>query len=776
MRYTIYVDRTKLNVNISATLVSDKASIKQGIGNKVLLLGKNEISIIVVSELGFSKSYELNIIRAENKNTITDISLLDNNDKEISLNFDSRTKRYNIDVPYHTNSVNIKVQYDGYYGTIYGGGLKLLSVGENNISVYVYSEANIKGTEYSLFITRKNADRNNYLSDLQVIVNGVNKISNFDKTINRYSVKVGDNVTVIRINATPESSTSSVNGVGTISLTEFSGDLESGNVIFLDVEVKNELGEAKIYYINISRDGVNLSDDNAIHAVTIIGSDGVSYFGTSDFDSSNYSYRVVVPYRVSSISVDVVSGGTVTGKDNYQITTIEEKIIDIYAVSQSGIKGKVYRFTIIREEANDETKLNYIKINGELLDGFNPEVKQYTLDVSNEIDYAYLDIELMNQTGNYSLIVNGLAFESNLIPLIEGTTFININVFADDSSFRIYSISIYRDYTRYQLKSLLVKNYNLLNQREQIVVFNKDIYNYYVSIPYDKTSIEIEASVEDGLTYSISKLDSFDVGNNEVIIRVSPSDNTSAHTDYKLVVIRKNKVSSDVTALNVLIPECEDFTSFNKDVERYEIEVASNIKTVNFDISFAEREDEIQPSYEVLNNGSLSFGENNLVLIITSSDGTNRAYYYFTVKRKNVVLSSPKIDEISEFSIDYNDSVDYYTYQVEKGVTSLHISFEKDNDGTSFLVRDNKLYEGRNVIVIEVLSNDDLVRKINIIVYRREAKVSMQMEQILITGGAIVASIIITVAVILIKKRKIEEEEITLNKETTSSDESTLKK
>lgn len=738
--YTVYVSHGTPGVTIGATTEEATSTITSGVGYKAIQSGRNEQTIVVNAENGAVQNYKLTIYCGERKNTITDIRI-NGLGSGNEFTFNAATTSYPaITVPYKTQFVEIEVDYDGQYGTITGEGTKPLNVGNNTITVYVTSEVFDKGTSYTIQIIREAVDTNNYLSGLEVIEDGVNLINNFSSFLNNYVLVLKDTTNSIRINAQLDSPKATLSGdYGLVSLSKFSGQLASGNVIFLTITVTAENGVTNDYRISVSRENVDLSNDNEITNIEVVGSDGVTYFSSTDFDVETLEYKNnILPYFITSFTVSVTSNANVFFKENNSSTSTKTKTFvftnndpvgfTVYAISQSGIQGKMYEFIFTRELADDTTHLNYIKINGEIIDNFESTLFTYNIKKPYSVKTIDINVSPVSKDSSYSIIANGVNLnkDGSQIPLNEGVNVITITVFAQSGAFDIYTLNITRQSNKPVLSNIDVDGYILQDVNGQEIQFNENVLEYYVVVNYEVTSVDITAETYDPtitarIFYDGGKKLSVGVNKNVVRIYAIPDDSDLVPTLYTVYITRKTRNTDNINVGGITIGQAPGFAlNFKSDVYEYSITVQSNVTKLDIDISFDISADETLPKYEVIGNDGLKFGNNTVVIIATSSLGINKAIYIIDVERERVKLSSANISQISEFANDYSNDVDVYSYQVDGSVSSLDISFETDNDSTEYIVSENakNLKKGSNRVTVDVYSEGELAKQITLMVFR----------------------------------------------------------
>ena len=190
------------------------------------------------------------------------------------------------------------------------------------------------------------------------------------------------------------------------------------------------------------------------------------------------------------------------------------------------------------------------------------------------------------------------------------------------------------------LKSLKV------NQGTLSPEFNARTYDYTVDVGNDVESIKITASAEDSkATISGTGTKKLKEGSNVFNVNVKAENGTEK--TYKITVNRKETTESDLKLETfelkqitldgeyepiVLSPE------FKPDVYEYTCEVGEDITSL--DVSAIAVKDEY--IVEIYGNENLQVGENEVIILVRSSDGEKNARYTIKVTRK-----APEIMPIS---------------------------------------------------------------------------------------------------------------------------------
>lgn len=243
--YTARVTTEKVKVEFTTMYSRSTTDIKSGIEHN-LIPGSNNIKITVKSPSNTEKTYTLNIVRIDNKDTNGLLSELSINNKKIDLtenNYNYKeTVDYSITDPnfvYKTEKPTTKVEVIGN---------KELVVGENKFTIKTTSEANTV-YEYNIIIVRqsKTLSSTNTLKSLKI----KNHKIDFKSSELNYAV-ILNNEKSLEIEAIPTDKYSKV----TISNNK---DLKAGKIITIDVESETNIVKTyKIYIKEQEQKKVNI--------------------------------------------------------------------------------------------------------------------------------------------------------------------------------------------------------------------------------------------------------------------------------------------------------------------------------------------------------------------------------------------------------------------------------------------------------------------------------------------------------------------------------------
>ena len=246
--YSINTEKSALNISA----VSEDGTGKiVGTGNKKIKYGNNKFDIKVTSEVGTVKTYTINIIREDNRDTNNYLSNLSIDKGNITFN--KNTTSYKVTVNPNVEKITISATAESNKAKISGIGSKKLKYGNNKFEIKVTAE-NESIKKYIINVNR--TDNRSSEADLSNLsIEGFN--IDFNKETNYYELEVPNDTESINISASSVSSKSKISGIG-------QKDLVIGENNF-EIKVTAENGEVKTYTLNIIRKEVEIKTYTLIY-------------------------------------------------------------------------------------------------------------------------------------------------------------------------------------------------------------------------------------------------------------------------------------------------------------------------------------------------------------------------------------------------------------------------------------------------------------------------------------------------------------------------------
>ena len=253
-----------------------------------------------------------------------------------------------------------------------------------------------------------------------------NDFSGFRRDTTTYTVEVPNDVSKVKIYATPLDSKATVSGTGTVTLKEGANSFK--------ITVTAEAGNTKTYTLNITRvsatDDTDDSENEESEArLKNLGIKPEEY-DFSGFKRDTTSYSVEVPNEVTEIEVyaePVSSKAQITGTGTITLNEGVNKV-EVKVTAEDGTE-MVYTLEITRvasttneeePETNKELGLSSLNIkNFSLSPKFDPETYEYTLGIRNDIDSLEIEAKANNSNATVEIVGNeNLKDGENIITIL----------------------------------------------------------------------------------------------------------------------------------------------------------------------------------------------------------------------------------------------------------------------------------------------------------------------------------------------------------------------
>ena len=171
-----------------------------------------------------------------------------------------------------------------------------------------------------------------------------------------------------------------------------------------------------------------------------------------------------------------------------------------------------------------------------------------------------------------------------------------------------------------------------LNIEGLVPEFNKDVFDYYLTINNNINNLEI-------LTVPENKNSKIDIIGNEnlkeglniIKVQITSEDNTSS-SSYTINVTKTNNIEDANTNLETLaIQNYLLYPNFDNTVTNYNVEVSNDTNNINL---LAIPEDE-EATVEINKNEELQEGNNNIKITVTAKNNYTKKVYNINVYRRN---------------------------------------------------------------------------------------------------------------------------------------------
>ena len=344
------------------------------------------------------------------------------------------------------------------------------------------------------------------------------------------SISISCDSTTLTINST---TTCVVNGYSNEEVSAItakyntSGEISIINVSSSNVWQGNGSGGSFDLYTDENKVGNLPIGTFTIKASANVGSGTITFYSVN-FSDASYNSNVI-----SGISITINTKAQETPTPQPTIPNSNQPTPDVPSENDNVVSDNNHTSNNIDTKNNDAT-LKSLTISSANIN-FSSDIKEYNLEVSNEVDKVTIDAIANNDKAK--------VFIPEDLSLRLGNNSFEIKVIAEDNTESIYKINITRLdkvlSSNSKLKTLKIKGYN--------IKFNKDTYIYNLG-DIKESSLNIDFAKED--TKSKVKIyGNENIRKNDVIlIKVTAEDKTT--TEY---IIYANNVNNNVK-LSFIIP------------------------------------------------------------------------------------------------------------------------------------------------------------------------------------------------------------------------------
>lgn len=204
--YSVSVNEDVTNININASAEDSGATIS-GTGSKSLNYGKNTFSIVVTAPNGDKKTYQIIVIRKDDRSSNNNLSNLTVNGGTLSPGFSSNTTNYHLSVPFSVENLSVRATPADNKSKVSIENQNNLVAEETTAVKITVTAENGSSKVYTINVTRgkdpsKVLSTNSYLANLTVSTGQLSP--SFNKEQTKYIVYVPNEVEFIEINAEVE--------------------------------------------------------------------------------------------------------------------------------------------------------------------------------------------------------------------------------------------------------------------------------------------------------------------------------------------------------------------------------------------------------------------------------------------------------------------------------------------------------------------------------------------------------------------------------------------
>ena len=659
-----------------------------GDGQVVLDPGENKIEIAVTSEDGSkTNTYVYNIERDMSGNCMLESLSVTNVENDIE--FDQDILEYYMIVPNTIDHLDIEAIPEVKTLTPNIIGNTNLKVGLNDIYIIINAE-NGEQLVYIIHAYRMMSG-NTFLSSLEVY-SGENKLTmtpEYNKILDTYEIKVPNEIQNINIVATPEVTTTSIEGAGEKTLN-------TGINIFTITTTAQD-GSQDTYTINIEREK---SSNNFLKALSVAEGEF-----TENFDKETLEYHVEVESNVNNLNI-IYEREVETSKvqiiDNRNFKA-GENVVQIKVIAENG-EQRIYKIIVNRKKSENNYLLSLSTNYGTLQPEFNKEVTDYTVEVDNEIETINVSatredlLSTISGTGKYALKI--------------GENSITISVTSENGDVRNYNLNVIR---KLNSNKNLAKIENSKNAR----VVKIDESTYSINVENDVKQIEIKGIPEVATsTVTGNGKKELSVGENIIILTVTAEDNTTK--DYTIII---NRAKSNNANLKSLFIKESDYTpTLTAENTLYYTKVLTGTTNLTMNI---ETEDD-GATYEIIGNENFVSGENEVTIRVTASDGITKKDYKIRafVQQQNTGSNYLYIITVNKGTLTPNFTKEEQVYEVTVPYETSNIEVSAITEDSMATLTGTGTYDlkvGLNVIAVKVTSTDGIERTYQIKITREKS-------------------------------------------------------
>ena len=692
--YAVTVGKDIKRIKVNGIRESIESTV-EGLGEKELEIGRNEIRVVVRSKDGKKRTYTIIVYRKEESDgRISEIGI---ENGELSPVFNKNKYSYKLRIESDEKIIKINrvktVEKEGTY-KIEGD---LTKVETGNVIKIIGESADKKDKKEYVIEVEREKSRNANLKEIKVSEGSLSP--EFNKEIKEYTLKIGENVERVKIEGIKESEKASVQG---------NGVYEGKNQI-VNIVVVSENGEVNVYRVKIEKEK---NRNNYLKSLKVKGKEI-----SPEFNKEINEYEVVVSEEEDIVIVEAEKENNLSEVIyNKEVKIKEEETKEkIEVISESG-DIRIYTLTI-KKEKKISSKIKSLEVKeGVISPEFNKEILEYNVRIPNEKEKITLEIELEDKEGTYKVIGNeNLKVGENEIE-IEVTS-------SDGKEKRVYKINVEREeLSNNYLKSLKVKGYE--------IEFNKEELNYEIEIEKEIEEIEVEAEAE-VKTSTVIGTGKYEIKEKEKEIIIKVESENKVERNYK-IKIRKKKSDNNYLS-NIIVSEGN--IEFSREKIEYEIKVNEGIEEIEIE-GIKEEEDA-----SVIGNGryKIEVGEKEIKLIVTSENGSIREYKIKVIREAssntNIVRMTPSEGTLTPA---FNNEETEYEIMVGKEVNVMDIEVELESKDASVQGNKNIIIEGRRKEVNIIVEAEDGSTRIVRVIIKKESgveEIRVEKEEIMIGLG-----------------------------------------
>ena len=336
------------------------------------------------------------------------------------------------------------------------------------------------------------------------------------------------------------------------------------------------------------------------------------------FNSSTTSYTSSVDAASTVISAKVADSTAKVSGTGTKSLKYGKNTFNVVVTSEAGTT-KTYVVVITRKDTrSNNAYLKSLSTNvGNI--SFKKDTTTYNLNVATNIKSASISATLEDSKASF---VSG--YGPRTVNLNYGKNAVVVKVKAENGSIKTYTINITREDNRSTnnlLSSLTISNTS--------IVFDKNTFNYNISVPYEITNVTIDAIAEDSRSKVVVNNRDLIVGDNIVTIVVTSENGAERIYTLNIKRLTEAEKMSDNNNVSTIDIFGHDFELVDG-VYDYDVKIASNENSLIFNIDM---EDD-RSNYIVEGNENIKDG--SVVTIKAISESGIEKEYKFHISKESI--------------------------------------------------------------------------------------------------------------------------------------------
>lgn len=406
------------------------------------------------------------------------------------------------------------------------------------------------------------------------------------------------------------------------------------------VVVVAEDGTKNIYSIHFS---VEKSDNVKLEGIYVDG------FLLPDFDANNTSYTYLL-----SPTATTLPNVTYKSAKGQQVSMLLPKLegdATFVVASEDGKEKNTYTVTFKTEKLSEVT-LKGIFLNGVLLDGFDAQNNDYTLNIAKGATLPVISYEKQDKT--QQVVVNN-----------QGLNGCTITVVAQNGDTNTYSIQFNELVSSVALLSDIQLYNNATYQFVSIDKFNANTFEYDVKLPWGTKVLPVINPVPAAYGQVIEMTEGALEG--KTTIKVTSEDETVSET----YTINFSVEKSSIATLDNILVDGNDVSGFDPMTFEYTVSLPYGTKLVpaiDFEYGKIGGAPIVGQNVEIVDAGL----RNGVKINVTSEDGKDKRTY--TLRFKVAQSGKPNVLKsivAGQTSVSLKEGVFDYEITLPEGVTEL---------------------------------------------------------------------------------------------------------